>query len=100
MTSITSDPPAPSELDEEVDDALLLPRHVWAYPCKLSLRVLTMPSPGTCEATFYPILQEQVAHGSTATSAARRVSEMEWRYTPNPHIPPRARPRFSFPGGS
>lgn len=88
--------PIPSELDDEADnaDADLPPEHVWAYPCKLPLCPDYGKSWGL-RSNFLLHLQEQDAHRTTAkTPAARRAIEKAWRYTTDPHLPPRAAPDF------
>lgn len=90
MASLVSSPPVPSELDDEVDDADLPPGHIWAYPCKLRL----CPDYGKSwllRSNFLLHSQEQEAHGTSATTpAARRAIEINWRYTTDPYLPPRA----------
>jgi hypothetical protein len=40
-------------------------------------------------------LQEREAHGTSVTTpAARRAIEIDWRYTTDPHLPPRVAPDF------
>jgi hypothetical protein len=94
MSSLVSSPPVPSELDDEVDDADLPARHTWAYPCKLP----SCPDYGKSwqlRSHFLLHLQEREAHGTSATTpAARRAIEIDWRYTTDPHLPPRAAPDF------
>ena len=94
MTSLVSGPPVPSELDDEVDDADLPSGHVWAYPCKFP----SCPDYGKSwrlRSNFLDHLQEREAHGTIVTTpAARRAIEIEWRYTTDPHLPPRAAPDF------
>lgn len=101
MTSSTTSLPSlsvPSEFDDEVDEAHddLPPGHVWAYPCKL----LSCPGYGKSwllRSSFLLHLQEEDAHRTAATAAtpaARRKIEQEWRYTTDPHLPPRAAPEF------
>ena len=83
----------PSELDEEVDDALLPPGRIWAYPCKLA----SCPEYGKSwilRSNFLLHLQEE-SHATIATTpTARRAIEEEWRYATDPHLPPRAAPDF------
>ncbi|KAF2476880.1 uncharacterized protein BDR25DRAFT_330863 [Lindgomyces ingoldianus] len=80
MTTSISNLPIPSKIDDEVDDADLPSGHIWAYPCKL-------PS---C-----PNYGKQDAHVTTMTTTiARGAIEKEWRYTTDPHLPPRAAPDF------
>lgn len=94
MTSLVSGPPVPSELDDEADDADLPSGHTWAYPCKLP----SCPEYGKSwklRSNFLVHLQEREAHGTVAmTPAARRAIEIEWRYTTDPYLPPRAAPDF------
>ena len=94
MTSLGSSLPVPSELDDEIDDADLPPGHIWAYPCKLP----SCPDYGkswNLRSNFLAHLNEREAHGTIATTpAARRAIEIEWRYTTDPHLPPRAAPDF------
>lgn len=94
MTTLAFNSPVPSEFDDEVDDAELRAEHIWAYPCKLS----SCPDYGkswNLRSNFLLHLQEREAHGTTATTpAARRAIEIEWRYTTDPHLPPRAAPDF------
>ena len=94
MTSLVSSPPIPSELDDEIDDADLPSGHIWAYPCKLPL----CPDYGKSwllRSNFLLHLQEQEAHGTSATTpATRRAIEIDWRYTTDPYLPPRAAPDF------
>lgn len=96
MTTSNSSPSIPSEFDDEVDnaDAELPFGHVWAYPCKLP----SCPDYGkswVLRSSFLLHLQEQYAHKMTAmTPAARRTIEKKWRYTTDPHLPPRAAPDF------
>jgi hypothetical protein len=94
MSSSVSNPPIPSEFDDEVDDDVLPPRHIWAYPCKLP----SCPDYGrswTLRSNFLFHLHEQEAHGSSATTpTARRAIEIEWRYATDPHLPPRTDPGF------
>ncbi|KAF2469764.1 uncharacterized protein BDR25DRAFT_263126 [Lindgomyces ingoldianus] len=96
MTTLNLNPPIPSELDDEFDnaDADLPSGHVWAYPCKLA----SCPDYGKSwllRSNFLLHLQEQEAHRMTATTAAaRRAIEKEWRYTTDPHLPPRKAPDF------
>ena len=96
MMDINSNPPIPSEFDDEVDEAdpALPPGHVWTYPCKLP----SCPDYGKSwllRSNFLLHLQEQLAHETTAmTPAARRTIEKEWRYTTDLHLPPRAVPSF------
>jgi len=94
MTSLVSSPPIPSELDDEVDDTDLPSGHIWAYPCKLHL----CPDYGKSwllRSNFLLHLQEQEAHGTSATTpATRRAIEIDWRYTTNPYLPPWAAPDF------
>jgi hypothetical protein len=94
MDISSSSPPVPSEFEDEVDDASLPSGYVWAYPCKLS----SCPDYGKSwllRSNFLQHLQEQDAHAATAkTAAARRAIELDWRYTTDPHLPPRAAPDF------
>jgi hypothetical protein len=94
MTSLVSSAPVPSELDDEVDNAELPSGHIWAYPCKLP----SCPDYGKSwqlRSNFLAHFQEREAHGTTATTpAARRAIEIEWRYTTDPYLPPRAAPDF------
>jgi len=94
MTSLVSGPPVPSELDDEVDDADLPSGHIWAYPCKLP----SCPDYGKSwrlRSNFLDHLQERETHGTIVTTpAARRAIEIEWRYTTDPYLPPRAAPDF------
>jgi len=94
MTSLVSSPHVPSELDDEVDDADLPSGHTWAYLCKLPL----CPDYGKSwklRSNFLLYLQEREAHGTSATTpAARRAIEIDWRYTTDPYLPPRAAPDF------
>ena len=94
MTSLVSSPPVPSELDDEVDDAYLPVGHIWAYPCKLP----SCPDYGKSwqlRSNFLLHLQEQDAHRTLLTTpAARRAIEIDWRYTTDPYLPPRAAPDF------
>ncbi|KAI0099682.1 hypothetical protein GGR51DRAFT_534777 [Nemania sp. FL0031] len=83
----------PSEIDDEVDDALLPSGHRWAYPCKLP----ACPEYGKSwllRSNFLLHLQQHEAHMATTTPAARRAIEIEWRYITDPHLPPRAAPDF------
>ncbi|KAG9228958.1 hypothetical protein BJ875DRAFT_508229 [Amylocarpus encephaloides] len=78
MTSSVSSPPVPSEHDDEVDDDYLPDGHTWAYPCRL-------PScPDYAKAHKM----------SPTTPGARRAIEIDWRYTTDPRLPPRAAPDF------
>ncbi|PVH68495.1 hypothetical protein DL98DRAFT_564669 [Cadophora sp. DSE1049] len=90
MTSLVSSPPVPSELDDEVDDADLPLGHKWAYPCKLP----SCPDYGRSwklRSKFLLYLQETEAHEALATTpAVRRAIEIDWRYTTDPYLPPRA----------
>jgi hypothetical protein len=90
MSSLVSSPPVPSELDDEVDDAYLPVRHIWAYSYKLP----SCPDYGKSwqlRSNFPLYLQEQDVHRTLLTTpAARRVIEIDWRYTTNPYLPPRA----------
>ncbi|KAJ8128708.1 hypothetical protein O1611_g4930 [Lasiodiplodia mahajangana] len=93
MTAMNTNPPVPSELDDEVDDALLPSGRGWAYPCKLS----SCPDYGKSwrlRSNFLLHLQEREAHMAAATPAARRAIEIEWRYITDPNLPPRAAPEF------
>lgn len=94
MTSLVSGPAVPSELNDEADDVDLPSGHIWAYPCKL----LSCPDYGkswNLRSNFLEHLHEREAHGTVAsTPAARRAIEMEWRYTTDPCLPPRAAPNF------
>ena len=94
MTSLVSSLPLPSELDDEVDDADLPSGHIWAYPCKLP----SCPDYGkswNLRSNFLLHLQEREAHGTSATTpTARRAIEIDWRYTTDPYLPPRAAPDF------
>lgn len=94
MTSLISDRPVPSELDDEVDDSDLSSRFVWAYLCKLP----SCPDYGktwNLRSNFHLHLQEQEEHRtSAATPGARRAVEIDWRYTTDPYLPPRAAPGF------
>jgi hypothetical protein len=91
MNTSNSIPPVPSEFDDEVDDASLLPGYVWTYPCKLS-SCPDYDKSWVLRSKFLLHLQEQHAHATTAkTAAGRRTVELEWRYTV-PHLPPRAAP--------
>lgn len=94
MTSLISSPPVPSKLDDEVDDAYLPVGHIWAYPCKLP----SCPDYGKSwqlRSNFLLHLQEQDAHRILPTTpAARRAMEIDWRYTTDPYLPPRAAPDF------
>jgi hypothetical protein len=94
MNTSNSSHPVPSEFDDEVDEASLPPGYEWAYPCKLS----SCPDYGKTwllRSNFLLHLQEQEAHSKKATTvAARREIEKEWRYTTDPHLPPRAAPDF------
>ena len=87
-------PPVPSELDDDVDDADLPSGYVWAYPCKFP----PCPDYGKSwllRSNFLAHLQEQEAHRTIAsTPAARRAIEIHWRYTADPHLPPRVPPDF------
>ena len=94
MTSSDPSPPVPSELDDEVDDADLPDGLTWAYPCKLS----SCPDYGKSwklRSNFLAHLQDRKAHEASATTpATRRAIEIAWRYTTDPHLPPRADPDF------
>jgi hypothetical protein len=94
MSSLVSSPPVPPELDDEVDDADLPPGQTWAYPCKLP----SCPDYGKSwklRSNFLLHLQEREAHEASAiTPAARRAIEIDWRYTTDPYLPPRAAPDF------
>ncbi|KAF2477206.1 uncharacterized protein BDR25DRAFT_44265 [Lindgomyces ingoldianus] len=66
----------------------------WAYSCKLS-SCPDYGKPWQLRSNFLTHLQERKAHGPTATTpAARRAIEIEWRYTTDPYLPPRAPPDF------
>ncbi|XP_014550228.1 hypothetical protein COCVIDRAFT_63347, partial [Bipolaris victoriae FI3] len=86
----------PSESDDGVDNAdTNLPLgNVWAYPCKLP----SCPDYGKSwllRSNFLLHLKKEGAHSIAATTpAARRMIEKEWRYTTDPHLPPRAAPEF------
>ncbi|KAG8421889.1 hypothetical protein J3458_003726 [Metarhizium acridum] len=84
----------PSEFDDEVDDDLPPSREIWAYPCKLA----SCPDYGKSwllRSNFLLHLKEQEVHlASAASAAARRAIELQWRYSTNPHLPPRAAPMF------
>ena len=90
MTSLVSGPPVSSELDDETNDADLPSGHIWAYLCKLP----SCPDYGkswNLRSNFLVYLQEREAHGTVATTTgARRAIEIEWRYTTDPYLPPRA----------
>lgn len=94
MTSLVSETPVPSELDDEVDDADLSSGYVWAYPCKLP----SCPDYGKSwllRSNFLLHLHEREEHGTSATTpAARRAIEISWRYTTDLCLPPRAAPDF------
>jgi hypothetical protein len=94
MNTSSSNPPLPSEYDDEVDDAELPHGTVWAYPCKYPL----CPDYGKSwqlRSNFLLHLQEQNAHATTATTVAvRRAIEKEWRYLTDPNLPPRNAPNF------
>ena len=94
MTSSVSSPPVPSEFDDEVDDADLPSGHVWAYPCKLP----SCPDYGkswNLRSHFLHYLQKREAHRTSATTpAARRAIEIDWWYTTDLYLPPRAAPDF------
>lgn len=94
MASTISKREIPSELDDEVDDAELSSGHIWAYPCKL----VQCPDYGKSwqlRSNFLAHLQEREAHAATAsTPTERRAIETKWRYTTDPHLPPRAAPAF------
>lgn len=94
MNSSTVAASIPSEVDDEVDGALLPHGEVWAYPCKLA----SCPDYGKSwqlRSTFLCHLQEQEAHMASATTpAARRAIELKWRYVTDPHLPPREAPFF------
>lgn len=91
MTSLVSSPPVPSKLDDEVDNAYLPVGHIWVHPCKLP----SCPDYGKSwklRSNFLLHFQEREAHGTSATTpAARRAIEIDWRYTTDPYLPPRAR---------
>ena len=93
MASEQDDYALPSELDDEVDEALLPPGRVWAYPCKLT----SCPEYGKSwllRSNFLRHLQEG-SHATIATTpGTRRAIEEEWRYAADPHLPPRAGPEF------
>ena len=95
MTSSVSSPPAPSELDDEADDADLPSGHIWAYPCKLPSCPDYVKS-WNLRSNFLVHLHEREAHGAVATTpAACRAIEIEWRYTTDPSLPPlRVAPDF------
>ncbi|KAF1952621.1 hypothetical protein CC80DRAFT_421890, partial [Byssothecium circinans] len=44
--------------------------------------------------SFLLHLQEEDSHRTATTPAARRTIEQEWRYTTDPHLPPRTAPDF------
>ena len=94
INSLFSNPPVPSELDDEVDDAYLPVGQTWAYPCKLP----SCPDYGKSwllRSNFLLHLQEQDSHRTLLTTpAARRAVEIDWRYTTDPYLPPRAAPDF------
>lgn len=94
MTNSNPDSLTPSEFDDEIDDAVLPSRQMWAYPCKLP----SCPDYGKSwqlRSNFLAHLQDREAHAPTATTpAARRSIELKWRYTTNPHLPPQAAPSF------
>jgi hypothetical protein len=94
MTTSISSPHIPSEFDDEVDNSDLPSGYVWAYPCKHP----SCPDYGKAwrlRSNFLLHLQEQGAHMTTATTTStRRAIEKEWRYTTDPHLPPRAAPDF------
>ncbi|KAG4433244.1 hypothetical protein IFR05_011267 [Cadophora sp. M221] len=94
---MTTSPPIshiPSETDDEADDADLPPRQKWAYPCKQQ----SCPDYGKSwllRSNFLLQLKEQDAHsGSATTPAERRTIELEWRYSTDTRLPPRAAPEF------
>ncbi|KAH6646519.1 hypothetical protein BKA67DRAFT_579887 [Truncatella angustata] len=93
MTTKNTDLSVPSEFDDEVDDALLPPGRMWAYPCKLA----SCPDYGKSwqlRSNFLLHLQEREAHIGATTPTARRAVEIEWRYPTDPDLPPRAPPEF------
>jgi len=94
MTTSNTNPPIPSELDDEVDDADLPSGHIWAYPCMLP----SCPDYGkswNLRSNFLVYLQEREAHITTATTpAARRAIEIAWWYTTDPYLPPGEPPDF------
>lgn len=90
----TFEPQIPSELDDEIDDAALPCGQICAYPCKLP-SCLDYGKSWQLRSNFLAHLQENEAHAATAsTPAARRATEIEWRYTTDPHLPPRTAPAF------
>jgi hypothetical protein len=94
MTSSVSIPPVPSEFDDEANDADLPSGPAWAYLCKLP----SCPDYGkswNLRSNFLLHLQKREAHGTLATTpAARRAIEIDWRYTTDLYLPPRAAPDF------
>lgn len=94
MTSSTSSPPVPSEIDDEVDDASLPVGEVWAYPCRFPY----CPDYGKSwllRSNFLSHLREGKVHATILeTRSDRRAIELEWRYNTDPHLPPRAAPNF------
>ena len=93
MANPQGDYTLPSELDDEVDDALLPPGRVWAYPCKLT----SCPEYGKSwllRSNFLLHLQERTHSTLASTPETRRAIEEEWRYATDPYLPPRAGPEF------
>jgi hypothetical protein len=83
----------PSEFDDEIDDAGLRCGYSWAYPCKLP----SCPDYGkswTLRSNFLLHLQEEAHMATAATPAARRAIEIQWRYTTDLSLLPRASPYF------
>lgn len=94
MASSISSTPIPSEFDDEADDTSLPSGQVWDYPCKLP----SCPDYGKSwllRSNFLLHLQEQEAHGDSATTpTTRRMIEIAWRYTTDPKFPARTAPDF------
>ncbi|KAH7403104.1 hypothetical protein BKA64DRAFT_668346 [Cadophora sp. MPI-SDFR-AT-0126] len=77
MTSLVSSPLVPSEFDDELPSCP-------DYGKSWQLR-----------SNFLLHLQEQDAHRTLSTTpAARRAIEIDWLYTTDPYLPPRAAPDF------
>ncbi|PMD62642.1 uncharacterized protein K444DRAFT_523720 [Hyaloscypha bicolor E] len=94
MASLASSSPVPSELNDEVNDADLPFGLKWAYPCKLPSCPNYSKSWGL-QSPFLLYLQQREVHKALATiPAACRTIEIDWRYTTDPYLPPRAAPDF------
>lgn len=82
------------KLDDEVDDAALLFKHIWAYFWKLFL-CSDYSKFWTLHSNFLLHLQKQEVHiTTTVRPAAHCTIEIEWRYITNLHLPLHAASNF------